>query len=541
MIRVLDCTLRDGGRIINCEFEDSYIREMSYKLAAAKIDIVEIGFLRDWRNVNYQGNSTFFTDVEQIVPFVDKTSNSMYVAFVDFGMFDFDSLRPFDGRSIDGIRVGFTKKNFLNEKDEIVRSLHIVKDRGYKLFIQGVNSLAYSDKEMLEVIEMVNEIEPFSFGIVDTYGAMYQDDVSSIFNLINHNLLKGICIDFHSHNNYQLSFSLAQEMISLSYGKRDIIIDSTLNGMGKVAGNLNTELLVDYLVRKCGMDYEFNLICDLIDDYIYPYKKGYEWGYSIPALMAGIYQSHPNNVIYLTSKFRLQSRDIKNLISMIDPELRQRYDYDNIEKLYVEYTATKIDDMETIQSLKKMFGDKKILVIVPGSSIIDNKEKIDLYARKEDVFTISVNFADPRAAIVFYGNKKRYFNLTSARLNKPSIVTSNIAPDNENDYVVNYYDLIDTQYKYFENSTMMLLYLLRRIGVENICLAGFDGFKTELKTNYINNSFQNDRHIEEFDEINREIQKMMEEYIHSIKYKCNISFLTDSLYCKTGQEVKCLQ
>ncbi len=537
MVRVLDCTLRDGGRIINCAFEDSYIKEMAYKLSAAKIDIIEVGFLRDWRNVKYEGNSTFFTDVEQIVPFIDKSSSSMYVAFVDFGMFDFDTLRPFDGRSIDGIRVGFTKKNFLNEKEEIIRCLHIVKDRGYKLFIQGVNSLAYSDKEMLEVIEMVNEIEPFGFGIVDTYGAMYADDVASIFNLVNNNLLKGICIDFHSHNNYQLSFSLAQEMIALSYGKRDIIIDATLNGMGKVAGNLNTELIVDYLVRKCGMDYEFNLICDLIDDYIYPYKKDYEWGYSIPALMAGIYQSHPNNVIYLTSKFRLRSRDIKNLISMIEPELRQRYDYDNIEKIYMDYAATKINDLETIQSLKQLLGDKKILVIAPGRSISDNKNKIDSYSQKEDVFTISVNFVDPRADIVFYGNKKRYFNLISDRVNKPSIVASNIVSDSENDYVVNYYDLINTQYKYFENSTMMLLYLLRRIGVENICLAGFDGFKADVADNYVNKSFQNDRHIEEFDSINKEIQEMMEEYIHSLKYKCNITFLTESLYHRIGNEV----
>ena len=532
MVRVLDCTLRDGGRIINCAFEDSYIKEMSYKLAAAKIDIIEIGFLRDWRNTEYKGNSTFFIVVEQIVPFVDRSSDAMYVAFVDFGMFDFDTLKPYDGRSIDGIRVGFTKKNFLNEREEIERSLRIVKERGYKLFIQGVNSLAYSDKEMLEVIEMVNEIEPYGFGIVDTYGAMYADDVASIFNLINHNLLKGICIDFHSHNNYQLSFSLLEEMITLAYGKRDVIIDATLNGMGKVAGNLNTELLIDYLVRKQGMDYEFNLICDLIDDYIYPYRETNKWGYSIPALMAGIYQSHPNNVLYLTSKFRLQSRDIKNLISMIDPELRQRYDYDNIEKLYVEYNATKIDDAETIEILKKLVENKKIFVIVPGSSINENKDKIDSYSQQENVFTISVNFADPRADIAFYGNKKRYANFVPLKSSIPSIVSSNIEPYNEADYVVNYYDLINTQYKYFENSTMMLLYLLRRIGVEDICLAGFDGFRADVTNNYINSSFQNDRHIDEFDAINREISEMLEEYIHSVKYKCRISFLTESIYHK---------
>ena len=67
-VRVLDCTLRDGGRIINCAFEDQETKEISKRLADAKIDIVEVGFLRDWRKVKYKGNSTFFTDVEQIRP-----------------------------------------------------------------------------------------------------------------------------------------------------------------------------------------------------------------------------------------------------------------------------------------------------------------------------------------------------------------------------------------------------------------------------------------------------------------------------------------
>ena len=176
---------------------------------------------------------------------------------------------------------------------------------------------------------MVNEIKPYSFGIVDTYGAMYADDIERIYNLIDTNLQEDICIDFHSHNNYQLSFSLAQEIIRLSQkksGRREIILDATLNGIGKVAGNLNTELLLDFLVRKMNYAYEFDMVLDIIDDYIYPYKEKYNWGYSVPALMAGIYQSHPNNILYLTEKFRLQTKGITNLISMIHPDLRQRYD-----------------------------------------------------------------------------------------------------------------------------------------------------------------------------------------------------------------------
>ena len=93
-IYVLDCTLRDGGRIIDCQFEDQDILDISERLSKSGIDFVEVGFLRDWHNVEYKGNSTFFTSVEQIRPFVNKEANprTQYVAFVDYGMFDFESL-----------------------------------------------------------------------------------------------------------------------------------------------------------------------------------------------------------------------------------------------------------------------------------------------------------------------------------------------------------------------------------------------------------------------------------------------------------------
>ena len=274
-IKVLDCTLRDGGRIIDCRFPDTTIKELIYKLSDVGIDIIEVGFLRDGKKLQYRGNSTFFTDISQITPFLDKKNeNNMYVAFIDYGMFDFESLAPYDGSSIDGIRVGFTRKDYQNSLEDLIHCMYIVKNKGYKLFVQSVNSLSYSEDVLLELVKLVNEIKPYSFGIVDTYGAMYADDIDRIYNLIDTNLQEDICIDFHSHNNYQLSFSLAQEIIRLSQkksGRREIILDATLNGIGKVAGNLNTELLLDFLVRKMNYAYEFDMVLDIRDDYIFPY------------------------------------------------------------------------------------------------------------------------------------------------------------------------------------------------------------------------------------------------------------------------------
>lgn len=532
-IRILDCTLRDGGRIINCAFSNEEIKELSNRLADAKVDIIEVGFLRDHRNTDYIGNSTFFTDVDQIRQFVNKDKkNTMYTAFIDFGMCDIDSLKPYDGTSIDAIRFGFTKKNYVEQKDEVIRWISIIKNKGYKLFVQGVNSLNYSDRELLEIVDMINEVHPYSFGIVDTYGAMYMDDVDRLYGLIDNNMLPDICINFHSHNNYQLSFAFAQEVIKLSStGTRQIIIDGTLGGMGKVAGNLNTELIIDFLVRKMHYDYEFDDILDMIDDYIYKYSLKYKWGYSTAAMMAGIYKSHPNNIIYLTEKFRLDTKDIGNLLSMIDPATRQRYDYDNIERLYTEYIADKIDDHKAISDLKKKFEGKEIFVMVPGNSINTYRKKIDDYIRDNKPIVISVNFvADNLSSYAFFGNQKRYSRLKEKRKGRNIIVSSNIKTDDDNDIIINYQSVINRGYKYFENSTIMLLSLLKRINPSVITIAGFDGFSEESEKNYSDSSFQNERHIGEFAVLNKEISEMFKNIVEVMSPSCKFKLITPSLY-----------
>lgn len=532
-VRVLDCTLRDGGRIINCAFDNEEIKEISNRLAEAKIDIIEVGFIRDHNKVNYNGNSTFFTDVDQIIPFVNKDKkNTLYTAFIDFGMCDIDSLKPYDGKSIDAIRFGFTKKNYNESKQEVIRWMNVIKERGYKLFVQGVNSLNYSDRELLEIVDMVNDVHPYSFGIVDTYGAMYMDDVDRLYGLIDHNMIADICINFHSHNNYQLSFAFAQEVIKLSgTGNRQIIIDGTLGGMGKVAGNLNTELIVDYLVRKKYYDYEFEDILDILDDYIYKYSLEHKWGYSTAAMMAGIYKSHPNNVIYLTEKYRLDTKDIGKLLSMIDPETRQRYDYDNIQNLYTEYIADKINDYDALVKLKEIIEEKEVLVLVPGNSLNTHRIQIDEYINNKKPIIISVNFiADNKLAYAFFGNSKRYSRLRNKRNNRNVIISSNIKSDDTNDIIVNYHSLINRQYKYFENSTIMLFNLLKRVNPCKITIAGFDGFYENAEKNYSDDSFQNERHIEEFATLNKEISDMFAEIVATMQPTCEFEFITPSLY-----------
>ncbi len=532
-VKILDCTLRDGGRIIDCAFSNSQIKDIAYRLADANIDIIEVGFLRDAAKVHYQGNSTFFTDVDQIRPFVNRKRNTMYVAFIDYGMFDFSTLKPYDGTSIDGLRIGFTRKNFENDREEILECLAEVKRKGYKLFVQGVNSLGYTDRELLGIVDIVNQIQPEGFGIVDTYGAMYMDDVDRLYTIVDHNLDENIAIDFHSHNNYQLSFAFAQEIIRLSNGKREVIIDGTLNGMGKCAGNLNTELLVDYLVRKRNYDYDFDAILDIIDDHIYNYHLQHQWGYSIPALMGGIYRSHPNNIIYLTEKFRLATKDIKYIISMIDPDKRMRYDYDNIQRLYQEYNHVKVDDKDALASLEKLLRDKRVLLLMPGQSIGQHKDEILERIQRENLFVITVNFRDEvfdkYSCLAFWGSQKRYEHYADLRKGVKSLITSNIESDKEDDIIVNYDSFVDRTQEYSDNATLMLMRILQKVGVVSYYVAGFDGF-TVNGSYYNKTDFSEERFRSQYEAINKGVAHQLTKFAESLDHPEQIQFITPSIY-----------
>lgn len=170
------------------------------------------------------------------------------------------------------------------------------------------------------------------------------------------------------------------------------------------------------------------------------------------------------------------------------------------------------------------------MVLVPGNSLNTYRKQIDEYINQRNVFVISVNFvADNRNVYAFFGNQKRYNLSERKRVDRNIIISSNVK-GNKNDIVVNYHSLINRGYKYFENSAIMVLNLLKRIEAKEITIAGFDGFEIEKRTNYADDSFQNDRHIDEFNKLNQEIKDMFKELVSTLSGKCTIKMLTPSRF-----------
>ena len=362
-VNILDCTLRDGAYLIDSQFGNTAIKGIIEGLTESGIDVIECGFLKD---EPHREGTTIFNNAAQLRSFLptDKRHSS-YVCLADYSRYHIDNLEPYDGTSIDGVRACF----FKNERFEVIDFCKAIVNKGYKLYVQPVDILGYTDAELLDLIEKINELEPYAFSIVDTFGSLYREDLQRVFYLVHHNLWANAKIGFHSHNNLQMSFALSQDFIDMSQGLRDIVVDSTMAGMGRGAGNTNTELVMQYMNRKFNSGYDIDIVLDLIDNYIDGFHNSYEWGYSIPYFLAGSHSAHVNNISYLSAKAGIASRDINFLLNRLDPVERKRYDYSLLEKTYLDYQNTHCEDDSAIASLQNALSGKDILVLLPGHTI----------------------------------------------------------------------------------------------------------------------------------------------------------------------------
>lgn len=162
-VHVLDCTLRDGGYCNQWQFGFENTKKITGGLVESGIDIIECGFLTN--KVTYDQNITKFNTLEQIASVIPQNRKGhLFVVMMNYGEYNLDDLPTYDGTSIDGIRVAFHKKN-LKEALDVCKG---IKEKGYKVFIQAMVSLCYTDEEFLNLIRSVNEIEPYAFYIVDS-------------------------------------------------------------------------------------------------------------------------------------------------------------------------------------------------------------------------------------------------------------------------------------------------------------------------------------------------------------------------------------
>lgn len=519
-IKVLDCTLRDGGYCNQWNFGYKNIKRILNGLTEADIDIVECGFLTN--AVIYHKDFTKYTNMNEInVILPQKRDKKLYVCMINYGEFDIVDLPAAHTASVDGFRIAFHKKD-MNAALELCRQ---VKDLGYKVFIQAMVSLTYSDEEFLTLIKNVNKLEPYSFYIVDSFGVMKKNDLIRLFYLVDHNLNPNISVGYHSHNNLQLAYANAQALVNIRT-TRDLIIDTSIFGMGRGAGNLNTELFIEYLNDNFGSKYFLKPILALMDEIIDKfYQKNY-WGYSLPNYLSAKHNTHPNYAKFLDEKKTLTIENMDEIFELIEEPKRFEFDQKYIQQLYEEYLETGQVQENRVAELKSYIKGKNILLIAPGRSSIDEKEKIQEFAKLKNVVTISINFDYEECCtdFVFLSNLRRFRKLDSSKYCK-CIVTSNISASNV--YLqTKYHDLLMDNEIIRDNAGMMLIKYMIRLEADKIYLAGLDGYSLNPEQDFANpdmNSFVSKKMSGLF---NQEIQKALLDFRKYI----DIEFLTTPRY-----------
>ena len=173
-IKILDCTLRDGGYINNWEFGKSVIEDTIEKLTETSIEIFEIGFLK---NESYDDNRVVFNSMQQVKNVIGKKKPGIFYTVMCevVNPLPLDMLEPADNESADAIRVVVWKTKHKDGKivdalDEGYEYCKGIVEKGYKLCVQPARVDQYSDEEFINMVKMFSSLDPMAIYVVESYG-----------------------------------------------------------------------------------------------------------------------------------------------------------------------------------------------------------------------------------------------------------------------------------------------------------------------------------------------------------------------------------
>lgn len=271
-IKLLDCTLRDGSHVNSGDFGVTTIKNILTSLDNSKIDVIEAGFLRD---VNYKQGSSIFNKLEEFESLVEERFSSEISLMIRPDQYDINKL---DKKSeyVDTLRLAFHRKDIELTKRYIDKALNL----GYKVGVNPVNIGVYTIDNIKDVLSQISCFPIDSVAIVDTFGTLKKDTFFNICKVFEENLSVDIDLGIHLHENLSLSFGLVCDYLEFGNKERNIIIDSSLFGMGRTPGNLCTEIIMSHLIKDYKKDYNILPSLEVISKEIEPIKAKNNWGYS---------------------------------------------------------------------------------------------------------------------------------------------------------------------------------------------------------------------------------------------------------------------
>ena len=522
-INILDCTFRDGGYYNLWNFPLKKVQEYINKVSDANIKFIEIGF-RFLKNNSKFGNLAFSKD-----QYIKKLKFNKKISLAVM----------LNGSDIVNLRNEwkfFLNKIFSNQKESKIKILRIaihfdeiykiseqikfLKSKNYKIFINlmQINRVSIVNlKKFLIHLNYLKCIDVFYFA--DSLGCLRASDVQNICRVIKKNWYRSF--GFHAHDN--CGFALQNSLTAIKSGAT--WIDSTIQGMGRGAGNVRTESLITELLylNKKNIRYKIDPIINLAQGYFLDLKKKYNWGSSVYYTLAANYNIHPTYIQEILSENRYEHAQIMRIIYLLkEYPLASSYNSNFLK----ENLFNKVSPY--YWNAKNFFKNKTIIIIGQGPSAKNNKKKILKFIKQKNCITFCLNINQS------FLNKK-YYNIIShevralidqieyKKLNRiimplsrlDPVLKKNINKKNIKDYglIINP-DRINVKETYAELPNALAigyaLSICKASSAKKVYLVGFDGYPDK-------------------EEINLEMELYFKKLIKYFK-KLNIQSLTKTQY-----------
>jgi len=286
-IKVLDCTIRDGGLVNNWQFDDNLVRKVFKSLARSGVDYMEIGYKSSEKYFSRGENGAWkFCTEDDLKRIINDTETDMKLAaMADIGRVDYHDIPEKKDSALDMIRVACYAK----EVDKGISLAHHCMEKGYETTINLMAVSKVIERDLDEALDDLSKSKVPVVYVVDSFGSMYSEQIHFLAKKYIE-ALPGKEIGIHTHNNQQLAFANTIEAIIAGINR----IDATIYGMGRGAGNCPLELLLSFLKNP---KFDIRPILEVIQEFFMPLKSETEWGYHIPYLITGILDEHPRSGI----------------------------------------------------------------------------------------------------------------------------------------------------------------------------------------------------------------------------------------------------
>ncbi|MEK4509601.1 nucleoid-structuring protein H-NS [Paenibacillus anaericanus] len=289
--KIVDCTIRDGGLVNNWDFSVEFVQKLYAGLNEASVDYMEIGYKNSpklLKGAEDAGPWRFLDDdfLRKVIPQKGHTKLS---ALVDIGRVDENDILPRSESMLDLIRVAC----YIKDVDKALQLVQVFHDLGYETTINIMALSNVMENELIEAFEMIKESVVDVVYIVDSYGSLDYKDMQYLVEKFKTHL-PNKRLGVHTHNNMQLAFS--NTLVAVDHGVE--LLDASVYGMGRAAGNCPTELLVTHLKNT---NYKLRPILGVLEELLIPLREKEEWGYIIPYMITGTLDEHPRSAMALRS------------------------------------------------------------------------------------------------------------------------------------------------------------------------------------------------------------------------------------------------